>query len=83
MIYRFDLSYVKLTFDLILPEKLKADEYETWVRRILWVSSFLNLDYFKLWEIPEHEFEMLEAKAFDEYKKQQDRIRAAEEAKNG
>lgn len=81
MTYRFDLSYQKLTFDLVYPEQLKADEYDTWVRRILWVSSFLNLDYFKLWEIPEHEFEMLENKAFDEYKKQQQRLEAAKEGK--
>ena len=49
---------VTILFDLHALDK--GEEYKLWVRRISNVASILEYDYFKLWEIPEHEFKLLE-----------------------
>ena len=43
----------------------KEQEYDYWVKRVHTVATTLNYDYFKLWEIPELEFLMLEGYAKD------------------
>ena len=50
-----------MLFDLFdIP---KEKEYRYWVERVSRVATTLGYDYFKLWELPELEFEILEKKA--------------------
>lgn len=47
-----------MLFDLYNIDK--SGEYEYWVNRVHFVASMLEYDYFKLWDLPELEFEILE-----------------------
>lgn len=49
-----------MTFDLHLNEKDKKGEYTSWVNRILNVSTTLEIPYSDIWQMPEHEFLLLE-----------------------
>lgn len=65
-----------MLFDLYDVPKDK--EYEYWVKRVHFVASVLEYDYFKLWELPEFEFLILEELARNEIetrKKKLDEIR--------
>ena len=57
----------------------KEEEYEYWVKRVHFVARVLGYDYFKLWDLTEVEFKILENLANDELAKRQERI---DEAKN-
>lgn len=65
-----------MLFDLYdVPKEL---EYDHWVKRIHLVASVLGYDYFKLWDIPEHEFLILEEmaqKELENRKKKVDEVR--------
>lgn len=52
-----------MLFDLYDVPKEK--EYRYWVERVELVARTLGFDYFKLWELPELEFEILEKKAHE------------------
>lgn len=52
----------------------KSQEYEYWVNRVHFVSSVLNYSYFKLWDLPEVEFEILERIAYKEVEGRKARI---------
>lgn len=53
-----------MLFDLFDIPREKA--FKHWVERVHFVASVLQYDYFKLWELPEHEFVMLEDFAYKE-----------------
>jgi hypothetical protein len=61
-----------MLFDLYNTDK--AQEYEYWVNRIHLVASILEYDYFKLWDLPEVEFEILEEFATKELEGRKARI---------
>ena len=61
-----------MLFDLYNMDK--AQEYEYWVNRIHLVASILEYDYFKLWDLPEVEFEILEEFATKELEGRKARI---------
>lgn len=72
-----------MTFDLHLDPKDKQGEYTSWVNRILSVSTALELSYFDLWQIPEHEFEMLENIAREMREKARQKSEQLRETING
>ena len=57
----------------------KEKEYEHWVKRVHFVAHVLNYDYFKLWDLTEVEFKILEDLANEEIDQRKNKI---EEAKN-
>jgi hypothetical protein len=61
-----------MLFDLYNVDKNK--EYEYWVNRVHVVASVLNYDYFKLWDLPEVEFEILEKIAIEEISVRKSRL---------
>ena len=61
-----------MLFDLYNIDRNK--EYEYWVNRVHLVASILEYDYFKLWDLPEVEFEILEKFAFEELEQRKARI---------
>ena len=56
----------------------KTQEYEYWVNRVHFVSTILEYDYFKLWDLPEFEFDMLEKIAIKELEKRKAKIKDIE-----
>ena len=62
-----------MLFDLYNIDK--TQEYEYWVNRVHIVASVLSYDYFKLWDLPEVEFEILERYATKELENRQERIK--------
>ena len=61
-----------MLFDLFdIPKEI---EYEHWINRINFVASTLEYDYFKLWEIPEAEFIILERYANELIEKRQKKL---------
>ena len=52
----------------------KEKEYDYWVKRVQFVAATLNFDYFKLWEIPEYEFEILEGIAQKQIDREKERV---------
>lgn len=61
-----------MLFDLYdTPKEL---EFKYWVKRVHFVASVLGYDYFKLWQIPEYEFKILEQLAKDEIKKRKEKL---------
>lgn len=62
-----------MLFDLYNIDK--AQEYEYWVNRVHIVASVLSYDYFKLWDLPEVEFEILERFATKELESRQEKIK--------
>ena len=61
-----------MLFDLYNTDRTK--EYEYWINRVHVVASVLSYDYFKLWDLPELEFEILERSALDELSKRKAKI---------
>lgn len=57
----------------------KEIEYEHWVRRVHLVAQVLGYDYFKLWEIPELEFIILENLAHEELEARKKKIESVKE----
>ena len=54
-----------MLFDLYNIDK--SLEYEYWINRVHVVAAILQYDYFKLWDLPELEFEILEKFAIQEF----------------
>ena len=65
-----------MLFDLYNMDK--TQEYEYWVNRVHFVSTILEYDYFKLWDLPEFEFDMLEKIAIKELEKRKAKIKDIE-----
>lgn len=67
-----------MLFDLYdVPKEI---EYEHWVRRVHVVARTLGYDYFKLWNLPELEFTILENLAYEELENRKKKI---DEVKEG
>ena len=65
-----------MLFDLFDIDK--KQEYTYWVKKLHFIASVLQYDYFKLWELPEYEIGLLENFAIEELefrKKQQDELK--------
>jgi len=60
-----------MTFDLFIDSDKKAEEFDLWVRRIYLVSSTLSIPYDSLWQMPEHEFLIMENLAKSELDKRE------------
>lgn len=64
-----------MLFDLYaIPKEV---EYDYWVKKVYFVSSVLNMDYFKLWDLPEYEFSILEDLAKEEVETRKKRLEEA------
>ena len=61
-----------MLFDLYDEEPGKT--YEYWIKRVHLVSQVLGYDYFKLWDLPEVEFKILENLATQELEKRKEKI---------
>lgn len=65
-----------MLFDLFDIDK--NEEYRYWVKKLHFIASVLQYDYFKLWELPEYEISLLENFAIEEInfrKKKQEEIK--------
>lgn len=61
-----------MLFDLYDEEQGRT--YEYWVKRVHLVAQVLGYDYFKLWDLPEVEFKILEDLANQELEKRKEKI---------
>ena len=52
----------------------KEKEYDYWVKRVHFVASVLSYSYFELWNLPEHEFNILESLARSEVETRKKRL---------
>lgn len=65
-----------MLFDLFDIDK--KEEFKYWVKKLHFIASVLQYDYFKLWELPEYEIGLLENFAIEEInyrKKRQEEIK--------
>lgn len=67
-----------MLFDLY-ENNSDGSSYEYWIKRVHFVAQVLGYDYFKLWDLNEVEFKILENQADEEVSRRKERL---EEAKN-
>ena len=69
-----------MLFDLFDIDK--KEEYGYWVKKLHLIASVLHYDYFKLWELPEHEINLLEDFANNELKYRKEHIENLKEIRD-